>query len=145
MKLNKLVWVVICFLFPLLSIAQQRSETMSTKSTEGFWKPSKIQIDGSNVMNGVEFYHRPSECNSEKVICVKLVNVNKFPVKVEWQLSPEVAKISVVVPASLEIEGNCNAENQDNNLANLVIPKKEKTEEQKKFVFLHLTVTEIKK
>lgn len=97
-----------------------------------------------NVMNGVAFFRKVSDCNSEKIILLKLINSNNYPVKVSWQISPTTPVKSVVVPALFEMEGSCSI--IDSNQTNLAtqIPAGIDNEEMKKYALSHLTVIEEK-
>lgn len=115
-------------LFPSAIFSQQATAISPTMKTENQWRPAKIQNDGNNSMNGVKFFRKPSSCDSKKVVLIKAVNTNPYPVRINWKENNTLQR-SVVVPASSEIEGNCTAYNgNDNNAPQkmLVIEKKEK-------------------
>lgn len=100
-----------------------------------------------NVLNGVSFYSMTSMCNSEKVILLKLINSNNYPVKVAWQMKSTAPEVVVEVPAGTDYEGNCTIADKDKNKAKLVImmPQDADKDEIKKYVFSHLTVSRLEK
>lgn len=111
-----------------------------------FWKPF-VLINGGNIENGVSFYITKSECGSENVKLLKLINQNAFPVVFSYQLSPSKPIVNVIIPASISIEGVCNS--ADVNTAKLVINPKENEsenniEEIKRFVLSSISVVEFK-
>mgnify|MGYP001613902501 CR=1 FL=1 len=116
-----------------------KSQSISTAISKDNWRPIKIQSDGKNSMNGVDFYRKPSECNSERVVIIKAINTNSFPVRINWKENNEIKK-SIVIPASSEMEGNCNSQKQ------LIIPKSQIDKEgtTKRQLLSHLEVTEVK-
>ena len=144
------------------------SQTINKRSNnivseeEQTWKPMNEFADDNNIMqtspddvgtpvltniyNGVSFYTKHCEVSSEseKIILLKLVNSNNYPIKVSWQISPSAPVIFVIVPAISEVEGSCSV--VDNNQTNLAIqiPVGTDTEEMKKYALAHLTVTEEK-
>lgn len=96
----------------------------------------------TNVLNGVSFYFQDTECNSQKVTLVKLINVNNHPVKVAWQMSPESTETFVLIPAAAGLEGSCINSN-DLNKSKLVIslPEGPTREDVIKYVVAHITVS----
>lgn len=145
--LKTVFFIGVIILYPLYSVSQVTTEKSLIRSNDENWRPVKLKEDGTNVMNGVSFYKRTGHCDSEDLLFIKLINVNNYPVKVEWQLSPDAPKTSVTVPASRQIEGDCSSGN-DENLSKLSIHKLKNKEEKKKiFEYMRsvLTVSEIKK
>lgn len=124
------------------------------------WKPfnkfpnSEIRIQSENntesippfinILNGVSFYSTNSVCSSEKVILLKLINTNTFPVLVTWQMSPESDKVIVEIPASSDFEGSCADIGKDKNKDKLIMKMPEKSEIKKveQYVIKHLSVTQ---
>ena len=100
----------------------------------------------TNVLNGVSFYTMNSVCNSEKVILIKLINSNNYPVKVSWKVSEATPAVVVEIPAKTDFEGQCSTGSNDANKANLVVkmPQKSEKEAMEKQVFSSLTVSELK-
>lgn len=98
-----------------------------------------------NVLNGVSFYSMTSICTSEKVILLKLINSNNYPVQVAWQMSPESTVVLIEIPASTDFEGSCSNIGKDKNKDKLIIKMPEKSEmrkgEQYEYAIKHLTVT----
>ena len=92
------------------------------------WNPIKLDEAGNNILNGVHIFQHNTECNSEKVRLIKLVNVNAYPVKFNYQLSESSNAVSVVVPASFSIEGSCSTLDSELKKLVFVIPEA-KTEE----------------
>lgn len=124
------------------------------------WKPFnkfpnseiKIQSDNNiesippfiNVLNGVSFYSTNSVCSAEKVIIMKLINTNTFPVLVTWQMSPESDKVIIEIPASTDFEGSCANIGKDKNKDKLIMkmPEKSELEKVEQYVIKHLSVTQ---
>lgn len=100
-----------------------------------------------NVLNGVSFYSMNSVCNSEKVILLKLINSNNYPVKVAWKMKSNAPEVIVEVPAGTDYEGNCTIADKDKNKAKLVImmPHDADKDEINKYVYSHLTVSRLEK
>ncbi len=148
MKTN---FTLITLLFLVLQInlsqAQEQQRPVFKEATLShpaeLWKSFKLTEDGNNVLNGLHFYTVKVDCNSGKVKLLKLVNVNNFPVKFSYQMSPESPVITVLVPASITIEGACNS--TDANLRNLVLPvpaeKTEQVAKNKEFMRTHISVS----
>ena len=107
------------------------------------WESVKLANDGSNILNGVHFYGYIGECNSVKVKFIKLVNLNSYPVKFNYQLSETSSVITVSVPASVSIDGTC--ESTDQNLRKLVVTipsvNDEVAKKNKEFLQSHISVT----
>ena len=108
------------------------------------WNTFKVDEKGNNAISGVEFFSKKGFCNSEKVNFVKLINTNNYAVKVSYQISAESEVVYVTVPASVTIEGSCEA--TDGNVSKLVIKALESDEaKQKAKVYMrsHLTVSKL--
>ncbi len=120
-------------------------EATLTHSAE-LWKPFKLDESGNNVLNGVHLYSHNSDCNSVMVKLIKLVNVNTYPVRFDYQLSETSPVVSVIVPASVSIEGSCSS--LDNEIKKLVVvvptTKTEETKKNKEFMRQHITVVPFK-
>lgn len=99
----------------------------------------------TNIKDGVSFYSKRSQCNSENVVLLKLVNSNNYPVKVSWKLSPNTPEVFVLVPASSGLEGSCSL--NDNNLAKLIIKKPNDIDKKeiKKYALSHINVAKSEK
>lgn len=105
---------ITCFFlyFLLPSVFCQQNATNPTKSVAASpWKPMKIKSDGKNSIDGVEFFRKPSDCNSLQYVFIRLVNSNNYPVKVKWSGSDGHENYVIVDPLS-EIEGNCQSQKQ---------------------------------
>lgn len=134
------------FLNSNLSQAQEQARPVFKEATLShpaeLWQPFKLNADGNNVMNGLHFYTVKSECNSQTTKLLKLVNVNAYPVKLSYQLSPDSPVINVMVPASKTIEGSCTT--TDANLKNLVITipaEAEQFKKNKEYMRSHISVS----
>src|ERR1035437_8587518 len=117
------VCVVVTMMQPILSKAQTINKRANVTLTQSDWKPVNKFVDTenkvqqgteivakpplTNVINGVSFYSKKSECNSEEVRLIKVTNVNSNPVKISWQKGPEFPVEFVIIPASKEVEGSC--------------------------------------
>lgn len=98
----------------------------------------------TNVLNGVSFYSKNSECNAEKVVILKLIDSNSHDVQISWQMSPTSLKVDVIVPALKDYEGSCTTD--DKNKAKLVIikPSEPKKGEATKYALSHISVEKVK-
>lgn len=142
-----LIGLLFFFLQTNLSHAQEQARPVFKEATLShpaeLWKAFKLNEEGNNVLNGLHFYTVKVDCNSGKVKLLKLVNVNNYPVKFSYQMSPESPVITVMVPASVSIEGSCNT--ADANLKNLVLPvpaeKNEQVMKNKEFMRAHISVS----
>jgi hypothetical protein len=148
MKTNfTLIALLFFFLQINLSNAQEQARPVFKEATLShpaeLWKAFKLNEEGNNVLNGLHFYTVKVDCNSGKVKLLKLVNVNNYPVKFSYQMSPESPVITVMVPASVSIEGSCNT--SDANLKNLVLPvpteKNEQVMKNKEYMRAHISVS----
>lgn len=133
---------LVCAMYPKNSNAQQ---TVSVSKENPDWKPAKVTTDGNNVINGAVFFRKAGECGTDKVTLIKIVNVNTFPVKVQWQESTDVTK-SIIIPASSGVEGKCTSGAPDSDESKLVIlkSKMDKEGKAKQYLLSTLVVTEIK-
>ncbi len=147
-KKNLLTFIFVAItLSPLFSQTQNfgKKEVNTSLLTET-WEPLSLGEDGKNVLNLVSFYVLKTHCSSIESVLLRLVNSNKYAVKVEWQLSPESPKVHVIVPAATDMQGSCPSVN-DKNPTNLAIstPKTEEERQKIKEYFLsHLFVSQIK-
>lgn len=167
MKSDTTLFVVLLVMMILPQLGwSQNHETHDHDNTtvvtpkRDLWKPFnkfpnseiKIQSDNNiesippfiNVLNGVSFYSTNSVCSSEKVIIMKLINTNTFPVLVTWQMSPESDKVIVEIPPSTDFEGSCANIGKDKNKDKLIMkmPEKSELEKVEQFVIKHLSVTQ---
>ena len=97
------------------------------------------------MLNGVSFYSKNSECNSEKVVLLKLINTNNYPVKISWQMSPNTPKENIIVPALKDYEGSCSV--KDKNKAKLMIKNLNGPDKAKviKYALSHINITKAEK
>lgn len=132
-------------LYPFVSLAQTPVYKEATLAQPAeFWKPLKVGDNESNVLNGVQFYVHNSDCGNGKVKLLKLINLNAYQVKFNYQTSPNSPLMSVLISSLTSLEGSCSATNE--NLLKLVLiapDKKNETEnkEMKKFLLSHITVS----
>jgi hypothetical protein len=149
MKIKHFIIIIIWILsiFPIVISAQQTSSSSNLNYKSNGWKPVKISQADKNVMNGVEFFHKRGICKSDTAAFIKVVNLNKFPVKIQWQ-DGSGATISILIPASSEAEGNCDSDNAESIERKLVIVmskfKLEKVDSSKNGLISTLKVTEVK-
>lgn len=143
---STLITAALCLLFGNFIHAQSQSPVFKEATLSHpaeVWKPIKLSEDGNNVMNGLHLYTVKSECNSERVSLIKLVNVNAYPVKFSYQLNAESPVINVMVPASVTIEGSCNS--TDANIRNLIITipadKTDQFKRNKEYMRTHISVS----
>jgi hypothetical protein len=146
MKTKHLVTLVLIVMlaFPIISIAQQKTEVSKNNQVTEGWKALKIQAGGSNVMNGVAFYRKSSTCISDVVTLVKVINRNTYSVKIQWTLSSGTV-VNVTIPASSFLEGACSGGTSTVDAAKLVFPKTETVKKgtEKNKLLSTLTVTKI--
>lgn len=140
-----LIIVAILTLYTFVSIAQTPiyKEATVMRPAE-LWEPVNLGDNESNVLNGVKFYSHSSDCDNGKVKLLKLINLNSYQVKFNYQTSPESPIVSVIIPSSASIEGSCSATNE--NLSKLVLTLPEtkneaENKEMKKFMLSHITVS----
>ena len=89
-----------------------------------------------NVLNGVSFYSMTDACNSEKVILLKLINSNNYPVLLKWRMSSELPLVVVEIPASSGVEGSCS-----NNELMVKVLEESEMAKAVKYAFEHLSVS----
>lgn len=160
-KKHLIILTLSMFIFSLLGMSQSANKQEATAFTfNDSWRPvnkfsapeSKTQLGNNlvaappltNVLNGVSFYSKNSECNAEKVVILKLINSNSYDVQISWQMSPTSPKVDVIVPALKDYEGSCTTD--DKNKAKLVIikPSEAKKGEAMKYALSHISVAEVK-
>lgn len=112
------LFLAMAFLMPFFMNAQTAARPSSDIKTSKRWAPIKLDANGGNVKDGVEFYSQPSECLNERADVVKLVNKNTYAVKVAFKTEASMPLQYVRVPAGASIEGMCGS--ADANLAKLV-------------------------
>lgn len=107
---------------------------------------STVNEDGSinaappltNVIDNVSFYSQENSCNEQAVIFMKIININAYPVDVEWQTKPDGPTVSVHVPARKNVQGDCHEE--DENLIKLIVPVDEYLKEHPKYIYTQIKV-----
>ena len=131
-------------MLPLVLFSQDNGNLAGVRSIRT-WQPVKITSEGSNIVNGVEFYKKTELCSGQEVVIVKVNNKNNYPVNIQWKDAlgnPEKLTINEVS----QIEGSCESyldktgTNDKDKLAMLVPDK-----ETKKVILSTLTVTEVNK
>ncbi|MBC7696055.1 MAG: hypothetical protein H7141_11485 [Burkholderiales bacterium] len=140
-----LITVAILTLCTFVSIAQTPIYKEATLQRPAeLWEPVNLSDNESNVLKGVKFYSHNSDCNTGKVTLVKLINLNSYQVKINYQINPKSPIIDLVIPPATSIEGSCSATNE--NLLKLVLTLPEskieaENKEMKKFLLSHITVS----
>ncbi|MGZ3861958.1 MAG: hypothetical protein ACXVPN_07090 [Bacteroidia bacterium] len=126
------LFFAMAFAMPLFVSAQTAARPASDIKGAQRWVPIKLDANGGNVKDGVEFYSHPSECLLEKADVVKLVNKNSYGVKIAYKPDANSAVQYVRVSPGATIEGICGS--ADQNLAKLVMsyPGAKSNEELKK-------------
>ena len=140
-----LITFAVLTLYTFVSIAQTPIYKEATlKRPAELWEPVNLGDKESNIINGIKFYSHNADCNTGKVTLVKLINLNAYQVKLNYQISPQSSIISLVIPPSASIEGSCSTTNE--NLLKLVLTLPEtkndtEKKEMEKFLFSHIIVT----
>jgi len=163
MKTKKILFILMAssLIIPQFGISQTENKQATAAFSSGeSWRPinkfdepkNNIQTSNNiavaapltNVLNGVSFYSKNSECNAEKVVILKLINSNNYDVQISWQMSPTSPKVDVIVSALKDYEGSCTTD--DKNKAKLVIikPSESKKGEAMKYALSHISVAEVK-
>ena len=125
------------------SEAQQTSSvSKSNNDEESSWSPAKINSDGTNLLDGVEFYKKTISTAMKALIIVKVVNTNSYAVKIQWEESAGVIT-EMIIPANSSAEGNADSVNKDSNESKLVLPKT-LTDEAKRLMLSTISVTQVK-
>ena len=131
--------IILTFIFvsaTLFSYSQTERTVARPANPSQRWLPvnyfdapqSTLNPDGSinaappltNVIDNVSFYSQENSCDDQEVIFMKIININDYPVDVEWQTKPDGPVTTVHVPAKRNIQGACH--NEDNNLIKLTVP-----------------------
>lgn len=121
--------------------AQQTSVVTSTTGNENQWKPAKIKDDGTNTLNGVEFYRKTVTTLIRSVIVLKVVNTNAYDVKIQWEESADVKK-EIIIPANSAIEGSTDSTLKDSAESKLVFSNT-LTKEEKQLLLSTMHVTPV--
>ena len=139
--------IVIALLLPFIGKAQGNlswKETTPKQEKKG-WQPVVLDDKNNNVKNGVEIYAQKGDCPFGIIRLVKLVNTNKYAVRLSYQISPKDQLIRVLVPAAATIEGSCA--DTEGNLAKLVIRMPEESEDAQKktkeYILSHIEVSKV--
>lgn len=118
--------------------AQQTSAVSKSKYLDaGSWTAAKIKND-SSVISGVAFYKK----TSGEMIVLKIVNMNAYSVKVEWE-EIDGAKKEIIIAANSTIEGNADNTKKNTDEGNLVFSK-QMTEKAKEQMQMTIRVTQVK-
>ena len=139
------------------SINKRSEANIVENKKERIWKPINIFPDHNNIMqshandvgtpvltnikNGVSFYRKPCDSNTERVVLLKIENSNDYPVQISWQINPKSPKISVSVKAKSESEGICSAKDGNASKLTIHIPLDDDVEKIKKYIVSQLSVT----
>ena len=119
-----------------------QTTTVTTKpNDENIWNPAKVSNDGTNIINGVEFYKKAVKTLTHSVELLKVVNTNAYTVKIQWEESAGVKK-EIIVAANTTVEGNDDSVNKDSNESKLVFWGK-LSDEAKKLIRSTISVTQV--
>ena len=148
MKTNHLLKILLLFaiIFPAITPAQQTAASSKYNFESNGWKPVKMSKDGnSNIEKGVVFFNKAGTCNSDKVVLLKVVNLNKYAVEIHWQESPDISK-TIIVPGSTEVEGKCDNADKECTESKLVLlkAKQDKDKKVKQYILSTLEISEVK-
>lgn len=147
MKIKGCFVAIFCAMLLLPGLTKGQAMNKRSDSSSATWKPLKLNEAGSNAIGKVLFFSQKSTCNAEEVLLLRVVNPNNYPVKVQWQISPDGPVMEEVVPASTDVLGYCPSD-KDKKKTGLILTNIPKTEGEKQkaraYFISHLTVTEIK-
>lgn len=146
MKTNLILILIFIFGYNFCNAQSPVYKEATLSHPVELWEPVKLSNDGGNILNGVHFYGHIGECNSEKVKFVKLVNLNPYSVKFNYQLSETSPVVTVIVPASLSIDGSCESTDQNLKKLVLIIPSvsNDVAKKNKEFLQSHISITKAK-
>jgi hypothetical protein len=127
-----------------MTSAKLSSESSKINYEMNGWTPIKMTIDGNNTVKGVLFFQKEGVCDSDDVVIIKVVNLNKYSVKIQWQQGSEIPK-AIIVPASSEALGKCDADDLTSSQSKLNYSKRERDKEgnAKHIIFSTLEITEV--
>jgi hypothetical protein len=100
--------ILLFFLIPFTSVYSQSA-----------WEPMFLTVSGNHIVDGVEGWFQPGECNGAPVVFIRFVNTNNSSVRVTWydgiftqalewdkKMKPEDIK-SLTVPGQSDQFGQC--------------------------------------
>lgn len=132
-----------------MAIVPSKSDAQKTIARSGDninenWNAVKVSesTTNSNLIQGVAFYKKAMVCNSDTVILLKLLNINKYQVKVEWQDTNGLTQ-TFYISAKSHIYGTCEGNSDGTANNNLVFSKSKVSKEFKDLMLKTLTVTKI--
>ncbi len=137
-------YVLVVLLYSLLKATNCFSQNPVYKKAtvshpSELWQSLNVSKEKTNIIDGVQFYSYDSECNKSKITLVKLINTNKYPVKLSYQLTANSPIVQLSIPASFSIEGSCSSINE--NEKKLVIdPSSISTVDKTEYVRFHISV-----
>jgi hypothetical protein len=135
--------VLVCMLMTTQSYSQQTSSvSKSNMDKAGQWQSAKVNPDGTNMINGVEFYKKAMKEGEKTSLLLKLVNTNSYVVKVQWQESTTVTK-EVIIAGNSTVEGNASSTDTATAENKLVLTGPI-TEDMKYFIQTTMQVIEVK-
>lgn len=144
---NVLLFLAVLFLVSVVNSSQVNAQQTSAVSKYKYdeknsWNPVKVQSNGMNILNGVMFLQKSSTSKSQAVFIIKIINMNSYPVKIQWEETAGVMK-EIVIPANSVAVGNSDATDFDSNESKLMVSKPI-SEEAKQLMLSTLSVIEIK-
>ena len=138
-------YVLVVLLYTLLKASNCFSQNPVYKKAtvshpSELWQSLNLSKEKTNIIDGVQFYSFDTECNKSKVTLVKLINTNKYPVNLSYQLTANSPVIQLSIPASFSIEGSCSSTNE--NEKKLIIDSSDiKTSDKTEYVRFHISVS----
>lgn len=106
--------------FLLLSVLLVSSTFVKAQESND-WQPIYLQVTGNNEIDGVSAWFKPSDCNGEKVVLVKLQNTNAYAVDITYYqgvftqelkwIEKRENTIHLTLPAKETLIGECAVEN----------------------------------
>jgi hypothetical protein len=156
--------ILLFMIIPFIGFSQSMNKIAEVKATraiqEQIWKPINKFPDYNNMMqtspddvgtpvlinikNGVSFYKKSCESDTEKIGLLKVVNSNNYSVQISWQLNSSSDYVSVVIPSLSEIEGMCSVSKDENvSKLSISIPIDADTKEIVKYFHSHLQITKL--
>lgn len=145
---NLLLSLVVLFLFSLLPSLQVNAQQTCAVSKYKYdeekpWTSLEVKDSGINMLDGVMFLQKSSTSKSQEIfIILKIINMNSYAVKVQWEESAGVIK-EIIVPANSVTVGNADAANKDSDESKLVFSKSI-SEEAKQFMLSSISVSKVK-
>ena len=162
MKIYRLKSITVCLILmsPIIIKAQQSaascfpsvtSAKLTSESSKINYEVNgnefrvKMTIDGKNAVKGVLFFQKEGACDfPENVVLLKVVNLNKYAVKIKWQQGFEMPK-AIIILASSESDGKCDDNDLTSSESKLKYSKRERDKDGniKHIIFSTLDITEV--